>query len=302
MCQGTPCNKSIFSKHIFESQRWALEAPKLSSKAMLLLVTRPSKTSSRKTLSERHIIVDNSNCVFICSTGREESAQLCVYVGEEKVEKHNIIFIIICNIITIIILPRWLICGGARAPHTLQTHWPPSSPGVETLSKVDRYLLPPTVYYKQKTVFNINPFWFSSLSTKSLTAIAIAALYDEGLLTYDARWKFFPVLLQQLLLCLSLQKDHRVLARIWSEWEGEHHNCWPDETRGEKTSKLWKPDERWGEKDQKFEIRFPGWSPQRWTNGCRRLPGSKHKTEQGSHIWESLQYLTFVSIPSWGRW
>ena len=139
MCQGTPCNKSIFSNHIFESQRWALEAPKLSSKAMLLLVTRPSKTSSRKTLSERHIIVDNSNCVF-CSTGREESAQLCVYVGEEKVEKHNIICIV-----TIIILPRWLICGGARAPHTLQTHWPPSSPGVKTLSKVDRYLVPPTV-------------------------------------------------------------------------------------------------------------------------------------------------------------
>ena len=115
MWQGTPCNKSIFSKHIFESQRWALEAPKLSSKAMLLLVTRPSKTSSRKTLSERHIIVDNSNCVFR-STGREESAQLCVYVGEEKVEKHSIICMAYQHIPTRHIPTRWeydmMIRGG----------------------------------------------------------------------------------------------------------------------------------------------------------------------------------------------
>jgi len=63
-------------------------------------------------------------------TGREESAQLCVYVGEEKV------------------VDLW---GSKSSSYT-----------ADTLT----------------TVFS---------STKSLTAIAIAALYDEGLLTYDAR-------------------------------------------------------------------------------------------------------------------
>ena len=69
MCQGTPCNKSIFSKHIFESQRWALEAPKLSSKAMLLLVTRPSKTSSRKTLSKNTISLSLATLIWFTQHG-----------------------------------------------------------------------------------------------------------------------------------------------------------------------------------------------------------------------------------------
>jgi len=64
-------------------------------------------------------------------TGREESAQLCVYVGEEKV------------------VDLW----GSRSS---------TSYTADTLT----------------TVFS---------STKSLTAIAIASLYDEGLITYDAR-------------------------------------------------------------------------------------------------------------------
>jgi len=64
-------------------------------------------------------------------TGREESAQLCVYVGGEKV------------------VDLW----GSRSQAS----------------------------YTADTLTNV----FSS--TKSLTAIAMAALYDEGLLSYDAR-------------------------------------------------------------------------------------------------------------------
>ena len=209
-------------------------------------------------VSERHIIVDNSNCVF-CSTGREESAQLCVYVGEEKVEKQHDI---ICIIITIIILSRWSICGGARAPHTLQTHWPPSSPGVETLSKVDRYLLPATVYYKQKTVFNITHFDFHHSAQRAWPPLPLQRSMMKDFSPTMPGENILSVLLQQLLLCLSLQKDHRVLARIWSEWEGEHHNCWPDETWGEKkTSQLWKPDERWHENNIK---NLKTWWEMRW--------------------------------------
>ena len=88
-----------------------------------------SRTCSRTTLSG---LTSPSSQSLSLSAGREESAQLCVYVGEERV------------------VDLWGSASTSYTPHTLST------------------------------VFS---------STKSLTAIAMAALHDEGLLNYDAKYE-----------------------------------------------------------------------------------------------------------------
>ena len=83
------------------------------------------------------------------------------------------------------------------------------------------------------------------LSTKSLTAIAMAALYDEGLISYDARFQPLPQLIrflqfyhQKYRLWITEHfhfhdgQDCRLLARVWSEGEGQDNSCWLDETWG----------------------------------------------------------------------
>jgi len=88
-------------------------------------------------------------------TGREDSAQLCVYVGGEKV------------------VDLW---GSQNPAYT-----------ADTLT----------------TVFS---------STKSLTAIAMAALYDEGLLSYDARFVKYKRMERWVFIGSPLDQDRRILA------------------------------------------------------------------------------------------
>ena len=70
------------------------------------------------------------------------------------------------------------------------------------------------------------------LSTKSLTAIAMAALYDEGLLSYDARFVKYKRVERWVLIGSPLDQDRRILAWVWSE--------------GERTDNGGRLDEAWG--------------------------------------------------------
>ena len=86
-------------------------------------------------------------------------------------------------------------------------------------------------------------FWFDTfvpsthslvncLSTKSLTAIAMAALYDEGLLSYDARFVKYKRMERWVLIGSPLDQDRRILAWVWSEGERADNGGRLDEAWG----------------------------------------------------------------------
>ena len=98
----------------------------------------------------------NIHSVF-CSTGREKDAQLCVYVGNEKV------------------VDLW---GSPSQAYT-----------ADTLTTVFSRHCHFTWFFMANLSLHLLFFslTYPYFSTKSLTAIAMASLYDEGLLDYETR-------------------------------------------------------------------------------------------------------------------
>ena len=62
---------------------------------------------------------------------------------------------------------------------------------------------------------------YTFLSTKSLTAIAMAALYDDGLLSYDARFHQTLICLTDLLLGLQLSLSFGFIKLYQWKFESE---------------------------------------------------------------------------------